>query len=123
MTKSTLRGLLCAMLIGALMVAGVLAAAGAARADTQQDYEFITTLQERGWIITNPRIMKQNAIIICDQLATGRDWRLIVTDIMTGADYSVESAGELFAAAVIVYCPALNPLQRTGQTASSRRLA
>lgn len=117
MSKDNIRGILLSVLIGALMAAGVLTA-GNAKADSQQDYEYLQILESQGFHVTNPGIAKDNARIICSQLASGRYWKLIVTDIMTETDSDVQSAVVQFAAAVTVYCPSLDPLPTAGgQTA------
>lgn len=115
MTSQNIRGTLLAILIGALMAAGVLiAGAGTARADSQQDYTYIQLLESQGFHVTNPGIAKSNAQIICSELAGGRFWKLIVTDIMTETDSDLQSAAIQFAAAVYVYCPQLDPLPTPG---------
>jgi len=117
MSKDNIRGTLLAILIGALMAAGVLTA-GTAKADSQQDYAYIQILESQGFHVTNPGIAKNNARIICNELASGRYWKLIVTDLMTETDSDLQSAVIQFAAAVTAYCPSLDPLPATrGQTA------
>ena len=98
------------------MAAGVLTA-GTVKADSQQDYEYLQILESQGFHVTNAAIAKKNAQIICAQLASGRFWKLIVTDIMTETDSDVQSAVVQFAAAVTVYCPSLDPLPSVGRTA------
>lgn len=117
MSKDNIRGILLSILIGALMAAGVLTA-GSARADSQQDYTYLQILESQGFHVTNPSIAKSNARIICNQLASGRYWKFIVTDLMTETDSDLQSAVIQFAAAVTVYCPSLDPLPAAGgQTA------
>lgn len=113
MSKDNIRGILLSILIGGLMAAGVLTA-GSAKADSQQDYAYIQILESQGFHVTNPGVAKNNARIICSQLASGRFWKLIVTDIMTETDSDLQTAVIQFAAAVTVYCPSLDPLPANG---------
>lgn len=110
MTAQNVRGLLYAILIGALMAAGVLLAP-TAKADTQQDYTYLTILKNEGYNVTSPQKAINVAYLICGELAKGRDWRLVLTDLMVGADVDQETAVTVFAAAVVVYCPQYRPTE------------
>lgn len=114
MTRNTTIGILSSILIGGVMAAGVTLASGIARADTQQDYTYLQVLETNGFHVTNPAVAKSNAQIICSQLASGRHWKLVFTDLMTGSDSDLHSAAIQFAAAITVYCPALDPFAEGG---------
>lgn len=109
MTAQTVRGVLLSLLIGALMAAGILVSAGLAKADTAQDYQFFALLEDAGITVTSPRNAKLAAAAICGELAAGNDWRLIVTEIMTTADFDLDTSSTIVAAAITAYCPSLAP--------------
>lgn len=109
MTKTNVRGMLYSLLIGGLMVAGVLLTAPHAKATPEQDYMYYSLLENNGLRVTSPVQAKNTATIICNMLSSGDDWRLILTQMMTGADWDVDTATTVFAAAVTVYCPDLKP--------------
>ena len=108
MTTQTIRGLLLSIIISALMVAGVLAASNA-KADPQQDYVYFSLLEGEGLEITDPYKAKSTAYTVCNELADGMGWRLILAALMTAGDWDVDTAAKVFAAAVTVYCPSLKP--------------
>lgn len=110
MTAQNVRGLLYTILIGALMAAGVMLAP-TSRADSQQDYTYISILQSEGYNIKSPQKAINLAYLICGELATGRDWRLVLTDLMVAGDADMETATTVFAAAVAVYCPQYAPTE------------
>lgn len=109
MTRMNVRGLLLAFLIGAAMAAGVILTTPQAKADSQQDYVYYSLLENNGMHITSPARAKELGLLICQELNQGRSWRLVVTDIMTGADFDLDSATTVVASAIIAYCPAQNP--------------
>lgn len=109
MTRTNVRGLLLAFLIGALMAAGVILTTPQAKADSQQDYIYFSLLENNGMHITSPSAAKELGLLICRDLIGGRSWRLIVTDIMTGADFDLDSATTVVASAIVAYCPAQSP--------------
>ena len=108
METGTIKGILLSGLIIAAMIVGVLFAPPS-RATTQQDYEYFSILESNGLQIKSPRIAKGVAFAICDELNAGRDWRLIMTELMDGGDWDIDTAATVFAAAVSVYCPSLDP--------------
>lgn len=117
MSAMTIRGLLLAMLIGAAMIFGVLLAAPS-KATSEQDYIYFSLLENNGMDITSPAAAKEVAAAICSELARGRDWRLVVTEVMNGADWGVDDASTVVAAAIVAYCPQYDPRhQDQGQTA------
>jgi hypothetical protein len=109
MSKTNLRGLLYSLLIGAFMAAGVLIAAPQAKADPEQDYVYFSLLEGNGMSVTSPAAAKATAAAICNALSSGTDWRMVITELMNGGDWDVDSATTVFAAAVIAYCPQLEP--------------
>lgn len=110
MTAHNVRGLLYAILIGAFMAAGVLLAP-AVKADSQQDYTYINLLQSEGYTVTSPQKAINVAYLICGELATGRDWRLVLADLMVAGDTDLDTATTIFAASVAVYCPQYAPTE------------
>lgn len=108
MSAMTVRGLLLAILIGAAMVVGVLLAAPS-KANSEQDYIYFSLLEDNGMTIKSPAAAKQLAYAICGDLERGRDWRLIVTDVMNGADWTSNDASTVVAAAIVAYCPQFDP--------------
>lgn len=108
MTSQTVRGLLLSLLIGAAMVAGVLLAAPS-KATPEQDYIYFALLEDNGLNVTSPTKAKATASAVCNELAAGTNWRLILTQLMSGGDWDLDTATTVFAAAVIAYCPALQP--------------
>lgn len=111
MNTQTVRGLLLSLVIGALMAAGVLFAAAAAKATPERDYVYYSVLHNNGFTIYSPQVMKRNAQIVCAQLAAGYDWRLVVTKIMSEADYDLDSAALIASAAIVAYCPEHTPAE------------
>ena len=109
MATQTVRGLLLAALIGALMAAGVILTMPEAGADTQQDYTYYALLEDAGITVTSPRQAKLVAAAVCAELAAGTDWRLIVTHIMTEGDFDLTTSSSIVAAALVAYCPQLQP--------------
>lgn len=103
-----IRGLLISMLIGAVMVAGILAA-GKANADTADDYQYFSYLESEGLVITNRAQAKATAYAICNELALAGDWQTIMATLMSGGDWDVDTAATVFSAAVVIYCPELKP--------------
>lgn len=108
MNATNIRGMLLAMLIGAAMVAGVLLAAPS-RATTEQDYTYISLLENNGVEVTAPQDAIFTARIICNELDAGRNWRLVMTELMTAADFDLDTASTIMAAAIIAYCPQNDP--------------
>ena len=108
MSKTNTRGILLSILIGALMVAGVLAA-GKASADSADDYQYFSYLESEGLVITNRVQARATAFAICNDLALAGDWQTIVATLMDGGEWDVDTAATVFAAAVMVYCPELRP--------------
>ena len=116
MNTQTIRGLLLSIAIGALMAAGILFASASAKATTEQDYLYYALLEDGGFTIMSPQTMKRNAQIVCSQLSAGTDWRLVVTDIMTDADYDLDTAALIAASAITAYCPENTPADLQPQT-------
>lgn len=110
MTRSTVRGLLMSMLIGAAMVAGVLLA-GNAKATPDQDYEYFALLQNEGLVITSPAKAKAVGYAVCNELRAGQNWRIIMTELMNGGDWDSDTAATVFSISVVVYCPNLVPAE------------
>lgn len=108
MNAQNVRGLLLSMLIGASMVAGVLLAAQA-KATPEQDYVYFSLLENNGMTVTSPSKAKAVGRAVCTELAAGNPWRLVVTELMDGGDWDLDSASTVFAAAVTAYCPSLAP--------------
>lgn len=111
MNVQTIRGLLLSVMIGALMAAGILFASAAAKASPEQDYTYYSILHNNGFTIYSPQTMKRNAQIVCAQLGAGYDWRLVVTKIMSEADYDLDSAALIASAAIVAYCPEHTPAE------------
>lgn len=109
MNANTVRGLFLAMLIGAAMVAGVLIVAPKAKATPEQDYIYYALLEGNGFRISDPQVMKRNAQIVCADLYSGTNWRVVMARIMSEANHTVDEASTILAAAVIAYCPEMTP--------------
>lgn len=116
MNAMNVRGMLLAILIGAAMVAGVLLAAPS-RATTEQDYTYFSLLESNGVEVTAPQDAIYTARIICNELDAGRNWRLVMTELMTAADFDLDMASTIMAAAIIAYCPQHDPTQEQGRLA------
>lgn len=108
MTRTNVRGLLYSLLIGGIMAAGVLLAPHA-KATPDQDYVYFSLLEGNGLKVTTPSTAKATAAAICNNLAAGTSWRMILTELMNGGDWDLDTATTVFAAAVIAYCPELEP--------------
>lgn len=108
METGTIRAFLLTGLIITAMILGVLFAPKS-HATTEQDYQYFSLLENNGMHIKSPKIAKDVAYAICDELAAGRNWRLIMTELMDGGDWDIDTAATVFAAAVTVYCPSLDP--------------
>lgn len=108
MNANTIRGLLFSMLIGAAMVAGVLLAAPS-KATPEQDYQFFALLENNGMSVLSPSAAKRTAADICNSLASGRYWKLVITDLMNGGDWTLQQSSTVFGAAVLTYCPSFDP--------------
>ena len=108
MNATTARGMLLATLIGAAMIAGVLLAAPS-EATTEQDYMYFSLLESNGVDVTGPQDAIYTARIICNELDSGRPWRLVLTELMTAADFDLDTASTILAAAVLAYCPHNDP--------------
>lgn len=107
MNAHNIRGYLAAVLIGAAMVAGVLLACPA-KASPEQDYQYFALLERQGLTVTNRTQAKATAYSVCNALAAGTNWRPILRQLMSG-DLDLDSAATVFATAVTVYCPELEP--------------
>lgn len=107
-TRSNTIGILLSILIGAAMAAGVMLAP-TARATPQQDRQYIMLLEQNGMTVTDPVKAKATGYAICEELDTGTPWRRIITALMDGAKWDIDSAAVVFAVAVTVYCPSLAP--------------
>lgn len=116
MGKNNTRGILLSMLIGALMVAGILAA-GKAAATPQDDLEYFNMLENQGLVITNQSQAKATGYAICNELASGTGWQSIMRTLMGGGEWDMETAATVFATAVVVYCPELKPDLSGGELA------
>lgn len=108
MNATNIRGMLLSMLIGAAMVAGVLLAAPS-EATTEQDYNFFAMLEGNGVEVTAPQDAIYAARIICNELDSGRNWRLVMTELMTVGDFDLDTASTIMAASIIAYCPRHDP--------------
>lgn len=109
MNANTVRGILLAILIGAVMVAGVIIASPKAHATPEQDYIYYALLEGNGFRISDPQVMKRNAQIVCADLYSGTNWRVVMARIMSEANHTVDESATIVAAAVIAYCPEMTP--------------
>ena len=50
------------------------------------------------------------AYAICSDLSSGRPWQFVMTELMDGGDWDIDTASTVFASAVTAYCPALDPI-------------
>lgn len=103
-----IRGMLLSILIGAVMVIGVLAAAGKANATPQDDLEYFSLLESQGLVVTDRAQAKATGYGICNELAAGTRWQSIMATLM-GDEWDFETAATVFATSVVVYCPELKP--------------
>lgn len=108
-TRSNTIGILLSVLIGAAMAAGVMLTAPTARATPQQDREYYTLLEQNGMTVTDTVKARNTGYAICQELDAGTPWRRIITALMDGADWDLDSAAVVFAVAITVYCPSLYP--------------
>lgn len=109
MKSETVRGLLLSVLIGAAMAAGIMLTAPHAKATPEQDYTYYSLLESNGLTVLSPSNAKLTATAICNELAAGNSWRVILTELMNLGDWTLDDATTVFAAAVIAYCPELKP--------------
>lgn len=108
MTKMNVRGILFSLLIGAVMAAGVILAAPS-KATPQQDTQFYRLLEDQGMIVTDKVKARSTAWTICDALDAAVPWQAVVTALMDGGSWDLDSAATVFATSVFVYCPNLAP--------------
>lgn len=99
------------VLTAILISAAGLATAAPSSATPDQDYLYFSLLEDNGLHVTVPSKAKNLAYAICDDLGNGRPWRLIISDIMSGADWTLNDASTLFGAATLSYCPSLIPAE------------
>ncbi|BCQ10553.1 hypothetical protein JMUB5695_04011 [Mycobacterium heckeshornense] len=82
--------------------------AAPAHADPAQDYLYYSTLHSLGMVVWNPPAMRALGIGACQDMAMGNNWRITVTKLMN-AGYTLHEASMILAAAVVAYCPSLDP--------------
>lgn len=110
MTRNTVRGLLYSALIGGAMAAGVLMAPHA-KATPAQDAAFYAILQDAGLEIVDYQAAKRTGFLVCGELYTGVPWRTVMAHILSASDLDVDVAAAILAAAIVVYCPDMEPAE------------
>lgn len=95
-----------ALVLGSAVLLGVLANAQPASADTtEEDYQFLTTLESIGWTIYEPTVLITQGHMVCNEgLAHGVSWREMRSTLMSYG-YSRDDASLLIHNAVLAYCP------------------
>ena len=100
------RGMLLSLLIWAVMVAGVIFAAGKASATPQDDLEYFSMLENQGLVVTDRSAAKATGYAICNELAGGTHWKSIMATLMGGEPvWDFDTAATVFATAVVIYAP------------------
>jgi hypothetical protein len=96
-----------------LLISGVLAAAAIglaapANANPGQDYVYYSTLQNLGFTMWNPPLMRSQGIGVCADMIAGNNWRITMTKLMN-TGYTFADSTTIMVAAVTAYCPAYSP--------------
>jgi hypothetical protein len=92
--------------LGPVLALSAVTLAAPAEADTsEEDHQFLTTLESIGWEIYDPTVLISQAHMVCNEgLAHGVSWREIRGQLMNWG-YSLWDASLLINNAILVYCP------------------